>query len=84
MSEQSNQLLSNDIKARSRNKEVSAIEKQMTDVTGKLYHSKRRIVTYEAHFESVRTALAMHKAVSQQHISNYVCERRRLAVGRAF
>lgn len=64
-------------------KDVQSLEKQAAVLTGVLDCSNGPNATDNVVLEGVWTALVMLKAVSQQHISNYVPETEKLAVQRA-
>lgn len=82
VSEQSSQLLSKHTELQSQNKEPK-LEKQLADSSGKLERCKAQKVTDQHLLGTVCTALAMYKTASQQHISNCVIGREKLAAERA-
>lgn len=64
VSERSIQFLSKDTEAQCRNKEVSALERQMVDLTGDLDFCKTQNATDKALLEGVQTALLIYEAAS--------------------
>lgn len=84
ISEVSSPLVSKDNEAYSRVNNVSALDKQVTDITGWLSCSKTQNETDKALSEEIRTALALQKTATQQRIFNHVNDREELTAERAF
>lgn len=72
------QLGAKDTKAQGLVNEVSSLRKKTTDTTGELDFFNVQNVTDNTLCEEVRTLSALHDKTSQQHLSNYVNESKKL------